>query len=164
MIQRSQHLGLALEPAHSIRVAEHAVGQDLQRDIAVQRGVARAIDFAHSARADKGENLVRSEARSDRESHEWMRDYTGWSEQLWQAGTTGRQRSWTDADSPGESGKVMSVPNEWPLNQCGRGILSAPRTTTRSPSFKPLTISIAVPNVRRVVTCRSSKRSGVLCT
>jgi len=77
MVQRGQHLGLALEAAQSIGVADHTVGQDLQRDLAIQRGVARAIDLTHSARADKGENLVRSEACSDRESHEGVRDYTG---------------------------------------------------------------------------------------
>src|SRR6266511_1759538 len=41
------------------------------------------------------------------------------------------------------------------------GILSTPRMTIRSPACKPLVISTRSPIVRRVLTSRNSKRSGV---
>ena len=48
-----------------------------------------------------------------------------------------------------------------PIASYSRGILSAPRTTIRSPSRNPLVISTASPIVRRVLTSLNSNRSGV---
>ena len=38
------------------------VGQDLDRDVAIQLRVARAIDLAHAAGADRHDDFVRAEA------------------------------------------------------------------------------------------------------
>ena len=44
--------------------AANAVGQDLDRDVAVEARVARAVDLAHAAGAEGGEDLVGAEAGS----------------------------------------------------------------------------------------------------
>jgi hypothetical protein len=43
--------------------------KDLDRDNAIEPRVPRAIDFAHTARAQKGEDLIRSEGTADDERH-----------------------------------------------------------------------------------------------
>jgi hypothetical protein len=50
---------LALEPRAAIGVGAEDVGQDLQGDVAPQPAVARAIDLAHAARAERRDDLVR---------------------------------------------------------------------------------------------------------
>ena len=55
MIQRCQHLCFAPEARHAFRVIGEGVGQDLQRDLAVELGVASAIHLAHSTRAEARE-------------------------------------------------------------------------------------------------------------
>ena len=49
-----------------------AVGDDLDRDVAIQLRVARAIDLAHAARAEGGFDLIRTKESADRESHGGM--------------------------------------------------------------------------------------------
>ena len=48
------------------------VGQDLERDVAIQLRVARAIDLAHAAGAEGGEDFVRAEARAGGEGQGWL--------------------------------------------------------------------------------------------
>ena len=43
-------------------IAGHGFGEHFNGDVAIQFGVARAIDFAHPARADGGEDFVGSDA------------------------------------------------------------------------------------------------------
>ena len=62
MVERSEHLRLALEPRETIRILCERVREDLQRDLAVQLRIARAIHLAHAAGADGGEDFVRAEA------------------------------------------------------------------------------------------------------
>ena len=62
MVERGQHLRFALETGEAIRIAREGVRQDLQRDLAIQLGIARAIDLAHAAGPEGGEDLVRAEA------------------------------------------------------------------------------------------------------
>jgi hypothetical protein len=49
-------------------------GQDLDRDVALELGVARAIDLAHAAFAEQGGDVVRTEPRARRECHRRMRE------------------------------------------------------------------------------------------
>ena len=42
--------------------AASVLGQDLDRDRAIEPRVARLVDLAHAARAEGGEDLVRAEA------------------------------------------------------------------------------------------------------
>ena len=69
MIERREHLRLALKSRDAIRVGGEQLGKNLDRDVAAQARVARSIHFAHAARADGGHNLVRADSRVWREGH-----------------------------------------------------------------------------------------------
>lgn len=69
VIQRSQDLGLALEPGHAGRIAFEGFRQNFQRDLALQFGVAGAIHLAHASGAEQGLGLVRAKAGPGREGH-----------------------------------------------------------------------------------------------
>ena len=43
--------------------------QHLDRHVAIQLGIARAVDLAHTARADRGKNFVRADASAGRQIH-----------------------------------------------------------------------------------------------
>ena len=51
MVDRAQHAGFMLEALQTVWIAGESFRQNLDRDFACQTGVARAIDFAHAARA-----------------------------------------------------------------------------------------------------------------
>ena len=61
MVQRREHLGFALEARQPIRRRARSLGQDLDRDVAIQLRVARPEDLAHAAFADAGDNFVDTE-------------------------------------------------------------------------------------------------------
>ena len=69
MRERGDGLGLALESGERFGVAGELVGQDLDRDVALQPRVARPVDLAHPARAERGEDLVGAEAGTGRQGH-----------------------------------------------------------------------------------------------
>jgi uncharacterized protein len=75
MIERREHLRLALESRHAFGVARECFGQDFQRHIAPELGIARAVDLAHPAGANRGKNLVWPEAIAGGERHLGL-DYT----------------------------------------------------------------------------------------
>ena len=52
VVERREQLGFSLEPGQAVRIASKNVGEDLQSDVAVQARVVRAIDLAHTARAE----------------------------------------------------------------------------------------------------------------
>jgi len=60
-------LGEALQ---AVRIGGETRGENLDGDIAIQAGVAGAVDFAHAASADGGLNVVRAELTSGRQ-HVW---------------------------------------------------------------------------------------------
>ena len=62
MIQRRERLRFALEAGQAIGISRERVGQDLDRDVAIQLRVARAIHLAHAAGADRRGDLVGAEA------------------------------------------------------------------------------------------------------
>ena len=76
MIQRGERLRFALEPRDPLGIGREQLGQDLDRDVAIELRVARAVDLAHPARAEGGENLVRSEASAGRKRHELFGEET----------------------------------------------------------------------------------------
>ena len=51
------------------------LGEHLDRDVALQPGVARAIHLAHPAGADRGDHFVRTEPGAGREGHWGRADY-----------------------------------------------------------------------------------------
>jgi len=57
-------LGLALKASQALRVVGERVGKELQRDVAVQLGIARTVDLPHPAFADESGDLVRAEANA----------------------------------------------------------------------------------------------------
>ena len=62
MVQRGQRPGLALKPRDPLCVGGERLGQDFDRDGAIQLRVLRSIDFTHTAGAERGQDLVRAEA------------------------------------------------------------------------------------------------------
>jgi hypothetical protein len=64
MIERGQHLRLALETCEAVGVERERVGDDLQRDVAIQLGIAGAIDLAHAAGAELADDFVRADTRA----------------------------------------------------------------------------------------------------
>ena len=64
MIERRQQLRLALEARHALGIIGQRRGQQLQRDVAAERGIAGAIDLAHAAGAEQRDDLVRAEDRA----------------------------------------------------------------------------------------------------
>jgi hypothetical protein len=61
MIERRQRPCFPLEAREPFGVVRHVGRQHLDGDVALQLGVARAIDHAHPTLADKRGDLVRSE-------------------------------------------------------------------------------------------------------
>ena len=62
MIQRGQRLRFARESRQAIRIVRERLGQDLDRDVAIQLRIARAIDLAHAPFADLRGDFVDAEA------------------------------------------------------------------------------------------------------
>ena len=69
MIQRREHVGLALEPGESVTIVDEGVGEDLQRDIAAELCIRRPIHPAHAAFAEEGDDVVVSEPVPDIHGH-----------------------------------------------------------------------------------------------
>ena len=69
MIQGRQELRFALEPGEVRRVGSQAVAEDLDRDAAVELGVAPAIHLAHGAGAERGVDLVSAEPTTRAKRH-----------------------------------------------------------------------------------------------
>jgi len=69
MGQRRDRLRLALEPRAPIRVVRERRRQHLDRHVAPETPVFRAIDLAHPAGADGGGDFVGTEARAGLETH-----------------------------------------------------------------------------------------------
>ena len=65
MIQRRERLRFALEPREPLGIGGERLGQDLDRDVATELRVARAIDLAHAAGPEGGEDLVRADTGGD---------------------------------------------------------------------------------------------------
>ena len=75
MIQRRKRLCFACEPGKPIGVVRERVREDLQGDVAIEPGIARAIDLAHPAFADQRGDLVDTEAATGSECQIGV-DYT----------------------------------------------------------------------------------------
>src|SRR5205085_1459667 len=70
MRERGDGLGLALEAGERVGVRGQLRGEDLDRDLPVELRVARPVDLAHPARAERREDLVGTETGAGAESHE----------------------------------------------------------------------------------------------
>ena len=64
MVQRRENLRFPFETAEPIGVVGKGGGQYLDRDVAIEPGIARAIDLAHAAGAEGREDFIGTEARA----------------------------------------------------------------------------------------------------
>src|SRR5262252_5121562 len=62
MVQRSQDFGFTLKAAQTVGVACELIGQNFDCDVALQFRVTCAIDFTHSALAEKSGNFERAKS------------------------------------------------------------------------------------------------------
>ena len=69
MVERRQRLGLALEPCEAFGISGERVRQDLDRDLAAERGVGAPPDLPHPALADLGRDVVNAEPGAGGERH-----------------------------------------------------------------------------------------------
>jgi hypothetical protein len=67
--ERGENLGLALEPGHALGVGGHLVRQNLQRHLALQPPVPRAIHLPHPALADQAEDGEGADLRAGADAH-----------------------------------------------------------------------------------------------
>jgi hypothetical protein len=62
MVQRRKDLRLTFEPCQAISIERKRFREDLERHIAIELRVSRAIHFSHSARADRADDFVRPQS------------------------------------------------------------------------------------------------------
>ena len=67
--ERGHCLRFALEPCALYGIGSQALREDLDRDVALQARVSRAIDFPHAPRSERGDDFIWPECGSDRKSH-----------------------------------------------------------------------------------------------
>ena len=58
MIEGREHLCLATKPGEPIGIVRKEFRQDLQRDVAIELGVFRAVDLAHASGADGRNDFI----------------------------------------------------------------------------------------------------------
>jgi hypothetical protein len=69
VIELGEDLRLAAEAPQAIGIGGERVGQDLQRDVAVELGVLRPVDLPHAARADGSDDFIGPKASARRQRH-----------------------------------------------------------------------------------------------
>ena len=62
VIERGEHARFALEAGEPIGMRRELARQDLDRDVASEPRIARAVDLAHAARADLGQHVIGADA------------------------------------------------------------------------------------------------------
>ena len=73
VVQGGHDPRLALEPVAELRIARERVGEDLDRDRAIEPRVARLVHLAHAAGTQGGEDLIGAEVGAGSEGHvEWI--------------------------------------------------------------------------------------------
>ena len=70
MVEGGDRPRFLLEAAEAVGIGGDVVGQDLDRDVAPEARVPRAVHLPHAAGPEKLDDLVRPETGSCRESHE----------------------------------------------------------------------------------------------
>ena len=62
MVQRGEGLRFTLEAREPLRIVRECLGQDLDRNLTIQFGVAGSKDFAHAPAADAVDQLKDADA------------------------------------------------------------------------------------------------------
>ena len=65
MVERGEHLRLALEATHDLRVLGQRFGDELERDVAMEAAVGRPVDDSHAALAELLDDGVAADALPD---------------------------------------------------------------------------------------------------
>ncbi len=76
VIQRREGLRFTLESSHAVRIRRERLGQDLDRDGAIEARIAGFVHFAHAARSDGGDDLVWTQASAGSKGQGGGPDYT----------------------------------------------------------------------------------------
>jgi hypothetical protein len=90
VVEAGEDLRFPLEPREPIRLSREGVGQDLQRDLAVELGVGGLPDQAHAPLADEGGHVVVPKAVADLKCHQSRRSVN--CKAVEQAGPSGRHQ------------------------------------------------------------------------
>ena len=61
MVQRREDLRFTLKPRQAIRIGDECVRKDLERHIALQLGVVRAVHLAHATSAQRADDVIGTE-------------------------------------------------------------------------------------------------------
>ena len=69
MIQRGERLRFTLKSRDAFGIGDERLGQDLDRDLAIELRVARAIHLAHPACPERVANLIRAEPCASGQRH-----------------------------------------------------------------------------------------------
>ena len=69
MIHCGQRARFTLEAREPFRIARERGGQHLERDVAMELRIVRAIHLAHAAGADRGDDFVRTDDAAGFETH-----------------------------------------------------------------------------------------------
>jgi hypothetical protein len=69
MIERSEEARFALKARDPLRIVAEPVGDNLDRDVAAQPGIAGAIDLSHPAGPDGRVDLIQADANAGLERH-----------------------------------------------------------------------------------------------
>ena len=69
VIELRDRAGFAVEALAELRIGGEALGQNLDRDGAIEARVARFVDLAHPAGAKRRDDFVRAEASAGGQRH-----------------------------------------------------------------------------------------------
>lgn len=69
MVQRGEYLRLPVHAGEAFSICGKPCRQNLQRDVTAEFRIPRPVDLSHSACADRGNNLVRTEPSTWGEGH-----------------------------------------------------------------------------------------------
>ena len=69
VVERGQRLRLAREPREPLAIVGDRFGEHLDRDVAIEFRIARAVHLAHAAGTERPEDFVLAEARPGRQRH-----------------------------------------------------------------------------------------------
>ena len=72
MVERREHLGLALEAGEPLGIGGEGLGQHLDGDLAAEPGVGGALDLAHAPRAERSGISEATEAHARHETQRWF--------------------------------------------------------------------------------------------
>ncbi len=111
VIEKSRGFRLLLEPAQAIGVLRERRGQDLDRDLSAEARVLRTVHLAHSAGADRTEDLVGAQARAGRERHAAARLAAIGALTAWPSAGTSRRAGPEDPDPPSRAALPRPEPS-----------------------------------------------------